>query len=44
MQNFNNEMRLGNFLAAGKEPVGDFPCGKKVLTVLQVLFQKQFNS
>ena len=38
MQNFNIErMRLGNRLAAGKEPVGDFPCGKKVLEVLQVL-------
>ncbi len=26
MQNFSNErMRLGNRLAGGKEPVGDFP-------------------
>ena len=38
MQNFNTvQMRLGNRLAAGKEPVGDFPCEKKVLCVLQVL-------
>ena len=38
MQNFNMEWtRLGNRLAAGKEPVGDFPCEKKVLRVLQVL-------
>ena len=38
MQNFNIErMRIGNRLAAGKEPVGDFPREKKVLEVLQVL-------
>jgi hypothetical protein len=38
MQNFNMEWtRLGNRLAVGKEPVGDFPSGKKVLEVLQVL-------
>ena len=30
MQNFNIEqMRLGNRLAAGKEPVGDFPKQQK---------------
>ena len=30
MQNFNNErVRLGNRLAAGKEPVGDFPKQQK---------------
>ena len=38
MQNFNIERtRRGNRLAAGKELVGDFPCEKKVLEVLQVL-------
>ena len=32
MQNFNIvRMRLGNRLAAGKEPVGDFPFEKMVL-------------
>jgi hypothetical protein len=32
MQNLNDEKtRLGNRLAAGKEPVGDFPCEKIVL-------------
>ena len=30
-------MRLHNRVAAGKEPVGDFPCKKKVLLVLKVL-------
>ena len=30
-------MRLGNRLAAGKEPVGDFPKLQKVLKVLKVL-------
>ena len=41
MQNFLNVNRKAlngsQPLAVGKEPVGDFPCEKKVLEVLQVL-------
>ena len=40
MQNlFNNKNAVNGSqpLAVGKEPVGDFPCEKKVLKVLQVL-------
>jgi hypothetical protein len=41
MQNFLNINGKANNgsqpLAVGKEPVGDFPCGKMVLRVLQVL-------
>ena len=40
MQNlFNNKIAINGSqpLAVRKEPVGDFPCEKIVLTVLQVL-------
>ena len=41
MQNLFNNVRIvvngSQPLAVGKEPVGDFPCEKKVLKVLQVL-------
>jgi hypothetical protein len=38
MQNFNNKHAAArNRVAAGKEPVGDFPMKKMVLWVLRVL-------
>lgn len=44
MQNFNYErMRLGNRLAAGKKPVGDFPKQQKGFASFDGIVKKSEN-